>query len=83
MCYKGQWENNNKSGIGRQNYLGVGEYHGYWANGQRHGEGIMTYVNQDVYSGNWSCGKKDGKGTYIFFKTHEKYVGVYSKGQMC
>jgi hypothetical protein len=71
-----------KDGIGKQNYAKVGEYYGYWLNGERHGEGVMTYLNKDVYSGNWADGKKDGQGTYIFFKTGEKYVGTFKKGQL-
>ena len=73
---------NNKSGIGKQTYNGVGVYYGYWENGQRHGEGLMTYVNQDVYSGNWANGNKDGKGIYIFYTTGQKYIGTYVKGKM-
>ncbi len=75
VTYKGSWENNLKSGIGKQMYANVGEYYGYWEEGKRHGEGVMTYLNKDVYSGSWSNGKKDGQGTYIFFQTGEKYVG--------
>ena len=75
VTYKGNWENNLKSGIGRQNYAGVGDYYGYWEEGKRHGEGVMTYINSDVYSGSWANGKKDGQGTYIFALTGEKYVG--------
>jgi len=80
--YKGSWENNQKSGIGKQTYKNVGEYYGYWKEGCRHGEGVMTYVNKDVYSGNWANGNKDGQGTYIFFQTKEKYVGTFKNGQL-
>lgn len=82
VVYKGAWENNEKHGIGQQNYPGVGDYYGYWENGQRHGEGVMTYANKDVYSGQWANGNKHGKGTYIFFLTAQKYVGQFVKGQM-
>lgn len=82
MQYKGQWLDNKKHGIGQQKYAGVGQYYGYWEEGERHGEGVMTYLNKDVYSGNWSGGKKDGQGTYIFFKTGEKYVGIFKNGQL-
>ena len=71
-----------KSGIGRQNYIGVGDYYGYWCDGERHGEGVMTYQNKDVYSGNWEMGKKDGQGTYVFFQTGEKYVGKFKNGMI-
>ena len=43
--YKGEWQNNQKNGIGKQTYFGVGEYNGYWENGQRHGEGVFIYSN--------------------------------------
>lgn len=82
VTYEGQWKANKKSGIGIQIYENVGTYNGYWEEGERHGEGVMTYTNQDVYSGNWENGKKTGKGTYIFFKTHEKYNGIFKNGQM-
>ena len=80
--YKGCWDCNLRSGIGRQTYPAVGEYYGYWQNGERHGEGVMSYVNKDLYSGNWNMGQKDGKGTYTFALTSEKYVGNFMKGQM-
>ena len=28
--YDGSWENNLKSGIGKQHYEGIGDYYGYW-----------------------------------------------------
>ena len=80
--YNGDWLNNQKHGIGKQNYNGVGEYYGHWENGQRHGEGVMIYINQDVYSGQWKAGKKEGPGTYVFFETGMKYVGTYKGGQI-
>jgi len=67
VTYSGAWEDNEKSGIGQQKYVGVGDYYGYWEAGKRHGEGVMTYENKDVYSGNWVCGQKEGKGTYYVF----------------
>ena len=42
----------------------------------------MQYDNKDVYSGSWSGGKKEGRGTFIFFKTGQKFVGEWRKGQM-
>ena len=60
VTYRGGWSQSKKSGIGRQNYIGVGHYYGYWANGERNGEGVMNYTNDDVYSGNWVNGKKEG-----------------------
>lgn len=82
IAYVGQWEDNEKSGIGQQKYVNVGDYYGYWEAGKRHGEGVMTYTNLDVYSGNWECGQKSGKGTYIVYKTGEKYVGDFKNGQL-
>ena len=73
---------NKKLGIGKHNYLSVGEYYGYWENGEHHGEGVMTYVNQDIYSGNYKCGKKEDQGTCIFFRTGEKYVGKLKNGMI-
>ena len=82
VTYKGGWENNLKSGIGKQIYADKGIYNGYWQDGLRHGEGVMTYKNTDLYSGNWVKGEKEGKGTYIFEKTGQKYTGIFMKGQM-
>jgi len=78
--YRGSFENNVKSGIGKMTYANVGEYHGYWSNGLRNGEGVMTYLNKDVYSGQWKDGKKHGKGTYVFFQTGMKFVGNWALG---
>ena len=73
--YTGDWANNCKHGIGKQNYAGLGQYYGHWENGEKHGEGVMIYINKDIYSGQWKNGKKDGKGTYVFNDTGMKYVG--------
>lgn len=80
--YTGAWKDNQKHGIGKMIYAGVGVYYGYWVNGQREGEGVMTYSNQDVYSGQWKEGKKHGAGTYVFFQTGMKFVGKWSAGQI-
>ena len=80
--YRGKWVENQKHGIGKQSYPGVGDYYGYWENNLRHGEGVMSYTNKDLYSGNWAQGQKHGKGTYSFAETREKYVGHFAKGQM-
>ena len=58
--YVGQWVDNLKHGIGKQNYIGQGEYTGYWEAGEKHGEGVMKYINGDIYSGKWANGKKEG-----------------------
>ena len=50
-AYVGEWLNNLKHGIGKQNYIGQGEYTGYWERGEKHGEGVMKYLNGDIYSG--------------------------------
>ena len=49
--YVGEWKDNLKHGIGKQNYIGQGEYTGYWERGEKHGEGVMKYLNGDIYSG--------------------------------
>ena len=56
--YDGGWEDNLRSGLGRMEYFGRGDYHGYWENGRRHGEGTFKYKNGDVYSGWWKYGEK-------------------------
>ena len=80
--YKGHWVNNQKHGIGKQSYIGLGQYYGAWENGEKCGEGVMIYVNKDIYSGNWKNGKKDGQGTYIFNDTMMKFVGKFRGGNM-
>ena len=80
--YKGEWLDNEKNGIGKQTYFGVGDYNGYWASGSRQGEGVMIYANQDIYSGLWKNGQKDGQGTYVFKETGMKYVGHFKSGQL-
>ena len=80
--YTGAWKNNLKHGIGRQNYVGLGDYYGNWENGEKEGEGVMIYVNGDIYSGQWKNGKKDGQGTYIFDATKMKFVGTFKAGQL-
>ena len=80
--YDGGWEENQKSGIGKMAYNGVGEYHGYWENGRRHGEGMFTYKNGDVYSGWWKYGEKEGYGSYIFKETGMKMTGEWNAGQI-
>ena len=80
--YTGQWVNNLKHGIGKQNYNGMGDYYGHWEKGQKHGEGVMIYDNKDIYSGQWKNGKKDGQGTYIFAETGMKFIGLFKGGNL-
>ena len=80
--YTGQWADNQKHGIGKQNYVGLGNYYGHWENGEKHGEGVMIYDNKDIYSGQWKNGKKDGNGTYIFNDTGMKFIGVFKQGNL-
>ena len=54
--YIGDWKDNQKHGIGKQNYEGLGHYYGHWVNGEKNGEGVMIYVNKDIYSGQWKNG---------------------------
>ena len=80
--YVGEWKDNLKHGIGKQNYIGQGEYTGYWEKGEKHGEGVMKYLNGDIYSGQWANGNKEGQGTYIFDKTASKFIGTFKAGQI-
>ncbi len=69
--YKGSWEKNNKHGIGKQIYTGVGSYYGNWENGKRHGEGVMIYTSEeqagDIYYGQIQQFERHGLGKHIFF----------------
>ena len=80
--YTGSWSNNNKQGIGKQNYNGLGHYYGHRKNGEKDGEGVMIYVNKDIYSGQWKNGKKEGQGTYISNDTGMKFVGAFKGGNL-
>ena len=80
--YTGSWKDNLKHGIGKQNYVGLGNYYGHWESGQKHGEGVMIYNNKDIYSGQWKNGKKDGQGTYIFAETGMKFIGTFKAGNL-
>ena len=80
--YTGEWKDNCKHGIGKQNYAGLGQYYGHWENGEKCGEGVMIYLNKDIYSGSWKNGKKDGQGTYIFNETMMKFVGSFKGGNL-
>ena len=80
--YEGAWSGNQKHGIDKQNYAGLGQYYGHWENGEKHGEGVMIYTNKDIYSGQWKDGKKHGQGTYIFEETKEKFVGQFRAGNI-
>ena len=80
--YEGGWEDNMRSGIGKMQYFGVGDYQGYWENNRMHGEGQFTYKNGDVYSGWYKYGVKEGYGTYSFKETGMKMTGEWKNGQI-
>lgn len=69
--YKGQWENDQRSGHGIE-YQNFGlfkmKYDGEWKNNQENGHGKMTAKvlwMETVYEGEWKDGKREGYGKFI------------------
>jgi hypothetical protein len=79
--FKGEFEQNIKTGKGRVTYK-EGYYEGFFENGKRHGEGTFQYPNKDIYSGMWKDGKRHGKGTYVYANTKYELKGVWKEGQI-
>lgn len=75
--YTGDWELNERSGIGTQVYTDGSRYEGQWKNNLRHGNGTL-YVPRNghtvrQYTGEWFEDKPGGKGTF-FYANGDKYV---------
>ena len=62
MVYKGNWVDNNISGVGKMTYPNRDVYVGHWQNNMKTGRGQMTYANRDVYDGHWQNDMKSGRG---------------------
>ncbi len=92
--YKGGWEENRKSGLGRARYVEkieaedgtvrsqISEYHGNFHDGLKHGPGSFRYASGDIFSGNWASGKKHGQGTYFFAADGSTLEGTWKSGEI-
>jgi uncharacterized protein (TIGR02145 family) len=91
--YEGDWQNNKKNGIGReelQNFMG-GKiiYDGGWQNDQRHGKGIQTIdegLQRVTTKGNWESGvligyvEEDADYGPMGSEEHSVFKGNYTNG---
>lgn len=83
--YEGQWENDQRSGQGREvNSLAYPtyEYQGEWRQNERHGFGQMFwhYVEGDrTYEGSWSHGVQHGQGRSSY-PDGTAFIGQWNHG---
>ncbi|OMJ66179.1 hypothetical protein SteCoe_37076 [Stentor coeruleus] len=64
--YKGNWENDEMSGIGTYTYKDGSVYIGEWKHGMRNGEGEYEITNLFKYKGNWVNNQMEGHGKMTF-----------------
>lgn len=87
MVYKGNWVDNNISGVGKMTYPNRDVYVGNWQNNMKSGRGKMNYANRDVYVGHWQNDMKSGMGK-MTYANRDVYVGHWQnnmksrRGQM-
>ena len=77
--YTGQFEYNQKSGIGTMELNSGETYQGEWKEDFPHGSGSMLYPNNDRYEGEWEEGQRNGKGVH-FYGNGDKYSGYWANG---
>ncbi|MBF25048.1 MAG: hypothetical protein CMP49_00805 [Flavobacteriales bacterium] len=71
--YEGMWENNLKSGMGKEVIKKHMMYEGEFLNNLKHGKGTATladtkYMEDIVYSGQWDSGSICGDGELLYFR---------------
>ena len=64
--YEGEWERDQRHGLGKMFHPDGSIYEGEWLNDKENGSGILYMANGDVYQGMWKDGKKHGDGKYHF-----------------
>ncbi|XP_017010175.2 MORN repeat-containing protein 3 [Drosophila takahashii] len=77
--YVGQWQQDKRSGEGKQFYADGSVYFGQWLKGQRSGQGILWQPDGGVYVGEWLLDKMHGKGV-LFTAKGNRYVGQFEGG---
>lgn len=71
--YNGDWENGQKHGAGKYNYMRDVFYDGNWSRNQKEGTGILK-TEEGEFVGEWKNDKKNGKGELVL-KNGNKFAG--------
>jgi hypothetical protein len=78
--YKGEFQNNEITGVGKYNWPDGSIYEGEVKNGLRHGKGRYVNPKEGVeYEGQWLDGMRHGPGT-LTYKNGSVYEGLWERG---
>lgn len=78
--YKGEWNENVKTGYGTYLYSRIGlKYEGEWKNDKRHGHGSIFFENGDHFQGSWECGELRKNEVMIHYANGDTYEGFISR----
>jgi hypothetical protein len=84
--YLGNWKNDKRHGVGKQEYYSMNEdnvyapdgssYDGNWENDHYQGEGILTLTDGITYSGTFDSGLIVA-GIFLHLKANTTYEGTF------
>ena len=79
--YEGEWNYNQKNGIGIDKYLTNSEYKGEFQKGNKEGIGSLFWSNGDKYEGEWKHNEMNGIGIYSY-SNGSQYRGEFKNNMM-
>ena len=79
--YEGEWNYNQKNGIGIDKYLTNSEYKGAFQKGNKEGIGSLFWSNGDKYEGEWKHNEMNGIGIYSY-SNGSQYRGEFKNNMM-
>ena len=77
--YKGQFEENQPSGMGEMTWPDQSKYVGEFKEGMMHGMGEKRYANGNVHNGMWYEDRAHGEGTLTTSNTTVEGTWVHGK----
>jgi hypothetical protein len=78
--YKGEFRDNEITGVGRYDWTDSSFYEGQVVNGLRHGKGSYTNPKEGVvYEGDWKNGLRHGHGI-LRYRNGSVYEGAWERG---
>jgi hypothetical protein len=77
VCYKGEYMQGVRQGLGTVIWRDGAKYEGEWQNDAPCGHGVWTYSDGGVYCGQFELGVRQGVGVYVF-ASGNRYFGQWA-----
>ncbi|KAJ3359593.1 hypothetical protein GGF32_009149 [Allomyces javanicus] len=74
--YAGDWQDDERHGVGTAYYPDGARYEGQWVGGMRCGWGTMHYADGARYDGEWRQDKRHGQGI-LLLANHDRFEGIF------